>query len=239
MSSSHEGISVHHTDKYSPDDVGLHVPPTLTPPRSSLQAISEGWHTKDTEIGLESDMKPRAGPKPSSAMSREEGQWKNGIVTFDSKADPQNPKNWSYGRKAFVTMLLGLTTSCAHLFIQHLLLTFSAVCSTFASSVFSPAFRFVSEEYHVSTEVVILGLSLYVVGFIPGPISARFAMTLIRVLTHHLSRIPSLRTIIRSVWKTDIGAHTDVYLHLLLGSDGNSNELADDHDYEILRWRNG
>jgi DHA1 family multidrug resistance protein-like MFS transporter len=41
----------------------------------------------------------------------EERPWKNDIVTFDSKDDPQNPKNWSYRRKAFVTMLFGLTTS--------------------------------------------------------------------------------------------------------------------------------
>ncbi|KIM78033.1 hypothetical protein PILCRDRAFT_76019 [Piloderma croceum F 1598] len=87
-------------------------------------------------------------------ISAEERPWKNDIVTFDSKDDPQNPKNWSYRRKAFVTMLFGLTT----------------MCSTFASSVFSPAFRFIAKEYNVSTEVVTLGLSLFVIGFVPGPI---------------------------------------------------------------------
>jgi DHA1 family multidrug resistance protein-like MFS transporter len=51
-------------------------------------------------------------------------------------------------------MLFGLTT----------------MCSTFASSVFSPATAYVSRQYGISTEVGILGISLFIAGYVPGPI---------------------------------------------------------------------
>ncbi|KZT61632.1 MFS general substrate transporter [Calocera cornea HHB12733] len=84
----------------------------------------------------------------------EERDWVDDVVTFDSKTDPQNPKNWSLRRKGMATMLFGLTT----------------MCSTFASSVFSPAVTYVGAEYGVSSEVAILGISLFIAGYIPGPV---------------------------------------------------------------------
>lgn len=53
-----------------------------------------------------------------------------------------------------VTVLLGLTTMGA----------------SFASSSFSPTFEAVAAEFHVSTEVTTLTLSLYVLGFALGPL---------------------------------------------------------------------
>lgn len=38
------------------------------------------------------------------------------------------------------------------------------VCAAFASSVFAPAFRYIGQEYHVSTEVATLGISLFILG---------------------------------------------------------------------------
>ncbi|EIM92287.1 MFS general substrate transporter [Stereum hirsutum FP-91666 SS1] len=84
----------------------------------------------------------------------EERRWKDDIVTWDSKDDPENPQNWSYSYKVIVTVLFGMIT----------------MCSTFASSIFSSASNDVSEQYGVSTEVTILGLSLFVLGYVPGPI---------------------------------------------------------------------
>jgi hypothetical protein len=79
--------------------------------------------------------------------------WPNDIVDWDGLNDPKNPMNWSKKKKLGVTVLLGLTTMGA----------------SFASSSFSPTFNAVSEEFGVSTEVVILTLSLYVLGFAFGP----------------------------------------------------------------------
>ena len=53
-----------------------------------------------------------------------------------------------------ITMLLGMTT----------------MCSTFASSALSPALPYIAEEYGISREVAVLGISLFVAGYIPGPL---------------------------------------------------------------------
>jgi len=50
------------------------------------------------------------------------------------------------------------------------MLGFTTMVSAFTSSIFSTATRSVAAEYHVSTEVGILGISFYVLGFAFGPI---------------------------------------------------------------------
>lgn len=51
-----------------------------------------------------------------------------------------------------------------------LMLGYTTLVSAFTSSIFSTATRKVAAEYHVSTEVGLLGLSFYVLGFAIGPI---------------------------------------------------------------------
>lgn len=75
-------------------------------------------------------------------------------MTFDSVDDPANPKNWSYTRKVLITMLFGTTT----------------MCSTFASSVFSSASPYISEQFGVGRQVTVLGISLFIAGYIFGPL---------------------------------------------------------------------
>ncbi|GAA6014232.1 hypothetical protein JCM8202_005200 [Rhodotorula sphaerocarpa] len=84
----------------------------------------------------------------------EERDWPNDIVTFNSKDDPANPKNWSFHRRYALVALLGTTT----------------MCSTFASSIFSTATTAVADIYGVSPEVGTLGTSLFLCGFILGPV---------------------------------------------------------------------
>jgi len=50
------------------------------------------------------------------------------------------------------------------------MLGYTTLVSAFTSSIFSTATRTVAEQYNVSTEVGILGLSLYVLGFALGPV---------------------------------------------------------------------
>jgi len=80
--------------------------------------------------------------------------WPKNIVDWDGPDDPKNPMNWSRKKKLGITVLLGLVT----------------MGSSFASSSFSPTFDAVSMEFGVSTEVVTLSLSLYVLGFAFGPL---------------------------------------------------------------------
>ena len=76
------------------------------------------------------------------------------VVEFDGPEDPLHPQNWPIKRKILVAVMLGFTTLLA----------------AFGSSIFSGATVEVSAYFGVSTEVGILGVSLYVLGFATGPI---------------------------------------------------------------------
>lgn len=76
------------------------------------------------------------------------------VVEFDGKSDPFHPKNWPMRKKVYTTLVYGLCT----------------MGSTFASSIFSTATTPISQEFHVSPEVVTLGTSLLLIGFGLGPL---------------------------------------------------------------------
>lgn len=76
------------------------------------------------------------------------------LVDFDGDEDPYRPLNWPLRKKIVTTLLYGLTT----------------MCSTWASSVYSPAVNQIAEEFHVGPEVSLLGLSLLLAGFGLGPL---------------------------------------------------------------------
>ena len=50
-----------------------------------------------------------------------------------------------------------------------LMLAYTTFVAAFASSIFSVATPIVAKSYHVSSEVGVLGVSLYVLGFATGP----------------------------------------------------------------------
>lgn len=76
------------------------------------------------------------------------------VVEFTGPDDPLHAQNWPLRKKVLTALMLGYTT----------------LVSAFASSIFSTATMVVAREYGVSTEVGLLGLSFYVLGFALGPI---------------------------------------------------------------------
>ncbi|KAJ5612961.1 hypothetical protein N7510_006155 [Penicillium lagena] len=76
------------------------------------------------------------------------------LVEFNDANDPLHPQNWPFGRKLVISAVLA----------------YSSFASSFASAIFSSAVVEVSPEFHVSSEVAILGVTLYVMGFASGPI---------------------------------------------------------------------
>lgn len=74
------------------------------------------------------------------------------LVDWDGEDDPGNPMNFPQWKKWMITVVAGL-------------MTFSV---TFASSVFSTATTVTSQVFGVSSEVMILGTSLFVLGFAFG-----------------------------------------------------------------------
>ncbi|KAJ5121266.1 uncharacterized protein N7515_009227 [Penicillium bovifimosum] len=75
------------------------------------------------------------------------------IVEFTDANDPLHPQNWSFGRRLTISVVLAYTT----------------FVSSFASAIYSSAVQEISVNFHISTEVAILGVTLYVLGFASGP----------------------------------------------------------------------
>lgn len=76
------------------------------------------------------------------------------VVDFDSPTDPENPKNFSIRRKWAITASMGWMTFVV----------------TFSSSIFSVAVEPVSAEYGITRVVATLGVSLFLLGFVFGPV---------------------------------------------------------------------
>ncbi|KAJ5826058.1 hypothetical protein N7474_003196 [Penicillium riverlandense] len=75
------------------------------------------------------------------------------IVEFTDANDPLHPQNWPLRRKVLISAVLAYSTFVA----------------SFASAIFSSAVTEIGPAFHVSTEVAILGVTLYVLGFASGP----------------------------------------------------------------------
>lgn len=88
-------------------------------------------------------------PYPPPLPEREEY-----VVEFDGPDDPLHAQNWPLKKKLPVAFALGFVTLVA----------------AFGSSIFSTATTIIGQEFNVSREVGILGVSLYVLGFATGPI---------------------------------------------------------------------
>ncbi|PTB66175.1 MFS general substrate transporter [Trichoderma citrinoviride] len=93
---------------------------------------------------------------PSSSTNSDEETSATGTtnpLTFQDPKDPANPKNWSLFRRLFITFIW---------------IAGNLVASV-SSSIFSSGAQAISEEFHVGTEVVTLGVSLFVIGYSVGP----------------------------------------------------------------------
>ncbi|KAH9823594.1 MFS transporter [Teratosphaeria destructans] len=77
------------------------------------------------------------------------------IVEFTGPSDPGNPKNWSVARRSAITVSMGLMTFVV----------------TFSSSIFADAIGPVAGEFHIGTVTATLGVSLFLLGFVLGPVA--------------------------------------------------------------------
>lgn len=75
------------------------------------------------------------------------------LVKFDEN-DPTNPMNFSTLKKSWITLQLG----------------FTALTASLASSIIAPAEGAIASRFHIGSEVTVLVISLYVLGFAVGPL---------------------------------------------------------------------
>ena len=78
---------------------------------------------------------------------------KNQYVDWVDETDPDNPKNWPFAYKCFVTFLVCVMTVFVYL----------------GSSIVVPGIPELSEEFHISPTVASLSISLFVWGYGIGP----------------------------------------------------------------------
>jgi len=100
----------------------------------------------ESEASVEKDHCSQSNFK--DADEKNESPEKSWLVEFEGPDDPENPKNFSKITKVLIVIL---TSAC----------TF---CVSFASSIFSTCTEVTAAEFRVSEEVMILGVSLYVLG---------------------------------------------------------------------------
>ncbi|KAF4772220.1 hypothetical protein N7455_009060 [Penicillium solitum] len=113
---------------------------------ASLRTMFDDGDTYDVPDALENNM--------GSAESTPDKEKENIIVDWDGPNDLEMPKNFPAWRKWVITIMLGLMT----------------ICVTFGSSVFSTATKTTAKKFGVSSELMVLGVSLFVLGFAFGPI---------------------------------------------------------------------
>ncbi|KAK4542290.1 hypothetical protein LTR36_006943 [Oleoguttula mirabilis] len=101
----------------------------------------------------EHDIEKQAQPDLSTAAPLEDKD--PSLVEFDGPDDPGNPKNWPTRRKIAITIAMGMMTFVV----------------TFSSSIFAVAITPVSEEYNIGTVTATLGVTLFLLGFVLGPIA--------------------------------------------------------------------
>lgn len=94
------------------------------------------------------------------------------VVEFQ-KNDPGNPMNWGDFRKWFITTIA----------------TLSVFAVTFASSAYSVSVMEITQEFNISTELFIVGVSLFVLGFaigpaLWGPLSELYGRQILWIVSH-------------------------------------------------------
>ncbi|KAK5737683.1 hypothetical protein LTR17_006545 [Elasticomyces elasticus] len=110
---------------------------------------SDGEHTPptdDTDIEKDatSDLPPSAPPEVDP-----------NLVVFDGPDDPGNPLNWPVRKRIAITLSMGMMTFVV----------------TFSSSIFATALQPVAEEFNIGETVATLGVALFLLGFVLGPIA--------------------------------------------------------------------
>ena len=118
--------------------------------QTSSASSSKG---KEDESKSNLDLEKQQSRRDHEKAQQDDEQDPN-IVVWDGDDDKENPQNFPQWRKWCITLSMGSMT----------------LCVTFASSVFSTATQPTAQIFGVSTEVMTLGTSLFVLGFAFGPL---------------------------------------------------------------------
>jgi DHA1 family multidrug resistance protein-like MFS transporter len=129
------------------------VPTPVSTARLSLQQYFD-QDRSNSETMRQSTPSPRDIEKGLNGEASAAAQEESFLVEFDGPNDLGNPKNWTTKRRWGITIAMGL-------------LVFTV---TFASSIFSVNIHVVQEKFDTDLVTATLGVALFVLGFVFGPI---------------------------------------------------------------------
>jgi hypothetical protein len=112
---------------------------------SRLSTSTNHTQVPDTEQAWNTSTPPNDEESALPSKEKEKTQKDPDIVDWEGDNDQENPRNWSNGYKSWVTFQLGML----------------ALCASLGSSITSPAQDAIAEYVGVSSEVVVLSVSLY------------------------------------------------------------------------------
>ncbi|KAI0105025.1 major facilitator superfamily domain-containing protein [Nemania sp. FL0031] len=121
---------------------------------SETSTHAPGVSQKDVDTDVEAAQPPSSTETSTIEKNGSDDEVKDAnLVTWDGPDDPANPQNFSSSRKAFITFIW----------------IYSNLVTTIASSIWSSGSGTIAREFHESTIVTTLGVSLFLIGYAVGP----------------------------------------------------------------------
>lgn len=143
---------------FSDEKATAHVEPASEPSSQFVSRPQSFKSEEEAEDGIEETFVPaqdlETGYDQHGGDHKDIDDGNINLVDWDGPSDPNNPINWSRKRKWWISILTAFMTFVI----------------SFGSSVFSATTTVTAEKFGASSEVMILGVTLYVVGFACGPL---------------------------------------------------------------------
>lgn len=126
----------------------------LPPSTEAISRSSTATTISNAEARLEANEHPEIEKTKSTPITPT--RTKDGAILVDwyHTDDPENPHNWSNGKRALISIVI-----CLYTFVVYT-----------TSAIYTSSIQGVMEEFGVSTLLATLGLSLYVLGYGTGPL---------------------------------------------------------------------
>lgn len=126
----------------------------MTSSSSTSSTLATQTQHADAEPASHNAHHDEENPTEASSGKEKEKNEKNAYLVDWDPDDKANPRNWSTRYKSWITFQLGML----------------ALAASLGSSIISPAEDAIMAYTHISSEVAVLPISFYILGFAFGPL---------------------------------------------------------------------
>lgn len=121
---------------------------------STRTALAQAHTQADLQAAFSASAAASFGPQASQPIVPQRTSDGTILVDWYTVDDPENPQNWSFSKKIFVSLQIYMYTLAVYM----------------GSAIYTASIGGVMEEFDVSIEAASLGLSLYVLAYGTGPL---------------------------------------------------------------------